>query len=120
MSFDCCEGAHLELCSNSVSAGSILYSLGRKDYSLTEQSGKHVNNLVGLHSACTLWHTHTNQDNAVYCAVHETKPEASMCTTITCSPLSYTLKDTDTHTLRGVILAEKYHCTHQQGFREQL
>lgn len=52
--FDCCEGAHLELCSNTVSAGSILYSLGRKDYSLTEQSGKHVNNLVGLHSACTL------------------------------------------------------------------
>lgn len=51
--FDCCGGVHLDLCSNTVSLGSILYSLVLKDYGLTEQRGKHVNNLVGLHSACS-------------------------------------------------------------------
>lgn len=56
-----CGGAHLDLGSNTASLGSILYSLGLKDYSLTEQSGKHVNNLVGLHSACSL--THRGQHN---------------------------------------------------------
>lgn len=55
--FDCCGEAHLKLCSNTACLGSILYFLGLKDYSLTEQSEKHVNNLVGLHSARSLWHT---------------------------------------------------------------
>ena len=52
--FDCYGGVHLDLCSNTVSLDPILYSLGLKDYSLTELSREHVNNLVGLHSACSL------------------------------------------------------------------
>lgn len=74
--FDCCGGVHLDLCSNTVSLGSILYSLDLKDYGLTEQSGKHVNNLVGLHSACSLWHTQRpTQYSMVCCAWIKTTGE---------------------------------------------
>jgi len=67
MCFDCCGGAHLDLCSIAVSLRSTLYSPGLTDYSLTEQSGKHVNNLVGLDSACSLWHTQEPTQYSIVC-----------------------------------------------------
>lgn len=61
--FDCCGGAHLDLCSIAVSLRSTLYSPGLTDYSLTE----HVNNLVGLHSACSLRHTQEPTQYSIVC-----------------------------------------------------
>lgn len=85
----CSRGAHLDLCSNAVSLGSILYSLGLKDYSLTEQSGKHANNLVGLHSACGLWHTQRPTQYSILC-MNQIYRSA-------CASPSHALSQTHTH-----------------------
>lgn len=94
--FDCCGGIHLDLCSNTASLGSILYSLGLKDYSLTEQSGKHVNNLVGLHSACTLWQTQTNTIRHTVLHMNQNHRRA-------CASKSHALSQTHTHTHKAQI-----------------
>ena len=119
--FDCCGGAHLDLCSNAVSLGSILYSLGLKDYGLAEQSGKHVNNLVGLHSACSLWHTQrATQYNIVCCAWIKNHRRACASKSHALSRKHrHTLQD-HKHTFREIVEEEKPDCTHQQSLREQL
>lgn len=51
-----------KLYSNTRSLNSILCSLSLKDYSLKKQRGKHVNNLVGLHTSWSRCNTQTHKE----------------------------------------------------------
>lgn len=104
----------LDFCSNTLEFQlKPLHSRGFKDYSLTEQSGKHVNNLVGLHSAVP----NTNRQTIRHSVLSTIQSHASKSHALS---LSHRFQSTQSRKMRGKIIKKNDYCTHQKSFREQL